>query len=132
MGQKFVGRDVQVFSIGGVSMIGRWESITVKITKTWSEVTSSDADTPEKRRLLNIYSATCKTWIDTAGSISLAEALIADTVIIFFTEVNSGKTMQLVGGIMNSEAAFGAENGKDSMDVESVGLYGGAQPLTYL
>ena len=133
MASKFVGRDAQVYSIDGTVLLGRWETIVFKPKKYWADVTSSDAVTPEKRKMMDGVSATLKNWIDTTGSLALLEPETRDKVTVIFTEINSGRTAILNAGIMDGEAAFSQESGKDTIELETVGLNpDGSFPFSYI
>lgn len=137
---KVIGRDVTVFglantdangSAGAVTgMLGRWESIEVTIDKDWADLTPSDAAEPEMRKTMDKWSASIKSFVDGLGSTALRLAL-NDYVQVVFTEVQSGATITLRGGIDKAGATFGQDNAKDSLDISSKGKLGGLASVTY-
>ena len=115
-----------------VSLLGQWENISIVHTKIWSEVTSSDAPEPEKKKRMDSYKATLKNFVrDSVGSIAFEASTTVDYVYAFF-QTAGGQTMQFRGGIMEASLDGGAEAWKDSLQLESTGMVGGVPSLTYV
>jgi hypothetical protein len=140
MSTKVVGNDVSIFSVtaldsngnpgGTVSFLSRWESIEITRENVWGDVTSSDAQEPEERYIMNKWSASIKGFVDSQGSTAL-DIVPSIYILVVFTEVKSGKTMRAYGGIDKGSATYGQMNAKDSLEISSKGQFGGHASLTY-
>jgi len=141
MSTKVVGRDASVFSVtplnengdagNTTSMLGRWKSLEINVENVWGDLTSSDAEEPEERYLMEKWSGSIKGFVDGQGSTAL-DIVRARYLMVLFTEVKSGKTMRAYGGVDKGGASFEQSSATDSIEFSSKGKFNGQPSLSYI
>lgn len=146
MAKKLVGRDASVYTItgGGLdtalsgfnagapsNMLGVWKDISVKMTNDWVDVTPSSGELKEKRRTTYDWSATLSNLVTSNGSVAIPLFMNNDYLMVVFTEVATGKTMTLIGGISEAGWEHGKDAAGENLEIENVGQYNGGPSIFY-
>lgn len=137
-GSPVVGKDASVFTYApngadqafglgtATNMIARFKSISIKLEADWEDVTASSNGGLKERRKLNVdWSATAKSQIRTGqggvGAVGAALMLTTDTVQVIFTEVGTGKTWTLYGGLKSAEPNYERGEAEETMEIINIG-----------
>lgn len=133
-----VGKDAAVYSLtGGVldinqgivlssplNCLGVWKSIEVELEREWLDVTPSAAELKEKTDTTIDWRATLMHQERSGGSVGMDLFINFKQIYVLFQEEDSGRYVELWGGIAKDRYKRDRGEGEDTLDIENIGGIG--------